>query len=103
MLKSMLAAALAFPLIFSTPTFAQENEPSHSDAILDAVLDSDIRKEDRVRDKYRHPVETLKFFQVEPDMIVGVYTGGRLVHAYPCSLSRRRRKIYCCRSRPQFI
>ena len=29
------------------------------------------RAEDRARDQWRHPVETVMFFEVEPDMKVG--------------------------------
>ena len=44
-----------------------------SDPAMDAVLASDIRKDDKARDKYRHPKETLSFFQVKPNMVVVDY------------------------------
>lgn len=34
------------------------------------------RAEDRARDQWRHPVETMMFFEVEPDMKVGEYAPG---------------------------
>lgn len=41
-----------------------------------SVLKSDIRDDDRARDKYRHPKETLDFFGITPDMTVGEYSPG---------------------------
>jgi len=43
---------------------------------IDAVLAAHIRDEDRARDQYRHPKETLTFFQVEPGMTVAEYAPG---------------------------
>jgi len=40
---------------------------------LDTVLAADIRGEDKVRDKFRNPKQTLEFFQVKPDMVVAEY------------------------------
>ncbi len=41
------------------------------DPILRAVHHNpDRRQEDRARDRYRHPVETLRFFGIRPDMVV---------------------------------
>lgn len=37
---------------------------------LVAVLDDPRRDEDRARDEYRHPLETLEFFGIAPDMTV---------------------------------
>ncbi|GAB4532218.1 MAG: class I SAM-dependent methyltransferase [Amphiplicatus sp.] len=47
-------------------------------AVLDAVVDSAHRsEEERARDQYRHPRETLLFFGAEPDMtIVEIWPGG---------------------------
>lgn len=44
-----------------------------ADPAMDAVLASDIRNDDKARDKYRHPKETLAFFQVKPNMVVVDY------------------------------
>jgi predicted methyltransferase len=43
------------------------------DTAMDTALASDIRKDDKARDKYRHPKETLAFFQVKQGMIVVDY------------------------------
>lgn len=40
---------------------------------MDAALAMENRGEDRARDQYRHPAETLAFFQVEPGMTVVDY------------------------------
>lgn len=47
-------------------------------ALLDAVLAGDQRSaEERARDRFRHPGQTLQFFGVEPDMtVVEVWPGG---------------------------
>lgn len=64
------AAALAAPLAASPgPATAQQ---AVSPALA-AVLADARRAEDRARDQYRHPGETLAFFQVEPGMTVVDY------------------------------
>lgn len=40
------------------------------------VLAADFRAEDRARDRYRHPAETLDFFRVEPGMTVAEFGPG---------------------------
>jgi predicted methyltransferase len=45
-------------------------------ALLELAAASPVRKSDRARDSYRHPVETLSFFGVRPDMKVGEYAPG---------------------------
>lgn len=45
-------------------------------APLEAVAANPLRKDDRVRDQYRRPVETLEFFRIRPDMKVGEYAPG---------------------------
>jgi predicted methyltransferase len=48
------------------------------DSALTAVVDSSSRPADEVaRDKYRHPLETLTFFGIKPDMtVVEIWPGG---------------------------
>ena len=65
---AIAALALAVPAVghaHSTP-----------DPALAAALASASRADDRARDQYRHPAETLEFFGVEPDMKVGEYAPG---------------------------
>ena len=67
-----LAAALA-----TAPTAATAEAHMEADApTLEEVLAMDHRDNDRARDQYRRPVETLAFFQVEPDMTVAEYGPG---------------------------
>ena len=65
------AAALAT----TAPSFA-DGHGMHSEDALAAAIASDIRADDRARDAYRHPAETLTFFGIEPDMKVGEYAPG---------------------------
>ena len=50
-------------LVFTWPVSADENS-------LATILQSSHRGESSLRDKYRHPKETLDFFQVTKDMVV---------------------------------
>lgn len=43
---------------------------------LSAAINHPTRKDDKARDQYRHPAETLAFFHVGPDMKVGEYAPG---------------------------
>lgn len=65
-LISASAASLALFAI-AMPSQAHDHPALPS---LEAVLDSDLRGDDGERDKYRHPAETLNFFQVEPTQTV---------------------------------
>jgi predicted methyltransferase len=57
------------------PATAQDANPVASEAnpALAAVLAHERRVEDRARDRWRHPAETLAFFRVEPGMTVVDY------------------------------
>lgn len=60
---------------FAVPAAAD----AHSEAAaptLDEVLAHERRDNDRARDQYRRPAETLAFFQVEADMTVAEYGPG---------------------------
>ena len=63
----MLAAALAALAVSPVPAVAQ------STAALEQVLGHERRADDRARDTWRHPAETLAFFQIEPGMTVVDY------------------------------
>ena len=63
----MLAAALAVLAVSPVPAVAQ------STAALEQTLAHERRADDRARDKWRHPAETLAFFQIEPGMTVVDY------------------------------
>jgi len=46
------------------------------EALLELAAASPLRKDDRARDGARHPVETMAFFGIRPDMKVGEYAPG---------------------------
>jgi predicted methyltransferase len=76
--------ALITTLALTTATHAAE--PADNSAALNRAIES-RSEEERARDAFRHPVETLTFFQVEPGMTVaeilpgsGWYT--RILAAY---------------------
>jgi predicted methyltransferase len=78
-MKKIIALALAatfvsgalIQTIHAAP--AQKSTAPVADTAMDAVLAADIRKDDKARDKYRHPKETLAFFQVKQGMTVVDY------------------------------
>ncbi|APG62872.1 methyltransferase [Sphingorhabdus lutea] len=82
MKKSLtLSAALLAASAFVAPAMAEhhgDKEAVHEqlESPLDPILASDIRKDDMARDKYRHPKDTLVFFDIRPDMKVGEYAPG---------------------------
>lgn len=60
---------LALTLLLSTSALA--------DAIVDAVSDASRPNEQKVRDEYRHPQQTLRFFGIQADMtVVEIWPGG---------------------------
>ena len=80
-MRNLLAACAA--LAFAAPAAADhhmEGQAHHAMAAdhahhmaLNAALAMDNRAEDRARDQYRHPFETLDFFGVRPGMTVVDY------------------------------
>lgn len=71
---SMAALAAASALTVSAPAAADDHAASAPS--LDQVLAHERRADDRARDQYRHPAETLAFFQIEPTMTVAEYGPG---------------------------
>ena len=65
-----LIAAAATALLAS-PLAADDHVPT-----IGEVLEADLRADDRARDQYRHPEETLAFFGVEPTMTVAEFGPG---------------------------
>lgn len=61
-MRILASLAAVAALALSAPAFA--------DPALDQVLASSHRDADRLRDQYRHPAETLAFFDVRPGMTV---------------------------------
>lgn len=74
---SSLLALMAAPAIAQTGGKAQSSEAcTGCQAQLEKVAANPLRKDDRARDAARHPVETLSFFRVGPQMKVGEYAPG---------------------------
>lgn len=74
----LLLAGVALPLL---PLAARPAKPDSSSvtaagAIADAVAAPSRTPANIARDKYRHPAETLRFFEVEPDQTVVEYSPG---------------------------
>ena len=64
---SIAALAGVAALTLALPVAADDHKAAPS---MEEVLASDLRDNDRARDKYRNPAETLEFFGVEPTMTV---------------------------------
>lgn len=70
-------AALALTGLAPASATSPKAQPcAECKAGLEAAVASPLRAEDKARDVYRHPVETLSFFGVEPGMKVGEYAPG---------------------------
>ncbi len=75
----LLASALALSACDASVKIESsetETETTAENAKLTEVLASDIRAEDKARDEFRNPAETLSFFQVEPTHTVIEYAPG---------------------------
>lgn len=70
MRKSVFAA---FAVTAMMATAAPAHDPAKTVAAAEAALAMDNRADDRARDQYRNPAETLEFFHVEPGMTVVDY------------------------------
>ena len=74
-----LATTLALLATVAVPVavFAQGRTTSAKAVVADpAIYDAALRADDRARDAFRHPAQTLAFFQVRPDMTVVEYMPG---------------------------
>lgn len=68
MFKHVLKVAVSLSLLSSAPVFA--------DAIIDAVSSENRPVEQKIRDEYRKPQQTLRFFDVQADMAVAEISPG---------------------------
>ena len=66
-----LFLAAAATAMLATPLAADDHVMT-----IDEVLAADMRDDDRARDQYRNPAETLEFFGVEPAMTVAEFGPG---------------------------
>jgi len=81
MTKKIIFAGVATALLatVAVPAVAKHHAKDgamHSDASLIAAIKHDRRKDDKVRDVYRNPAETLAFFQIKPTHTVAEYGPG---------------------------
>lgn len=80
MKRITIAMASGLALAACTPSEtapeAETTEAAAENAKLAEVLASDIRADDKARDEFRHPAQTLAFFQVEPTHTVIEYAPG---------------------------
>lgn len=72
-------------------------------AALDRILASDHRSaENRARDRYRHPKETLQFFGIRPDMtVIEVWPGAGWYTEILAPLLRDRGQLYAVQLDPE--
>ena len=70
--KSLLLLMLGF---FATTSLVARAE-TQDDRLKEVIAGSHRSEENKARDKYRHPLETLTFFGIRPDMtVVEIYPG----------------------------
>lgn len=74
--SSMLGILAAPVAATAAETPAEAEVCEGCEALLELAAANPLRKDDRGRDTYRHPVETLSFFRVGPQMKVGEYAPG---------------------------
>jgi predicted methyltransferase len=64
-----------FALTLASPAHAEQT-PANSDRLKEIAAGDHRSAENKARDQYRHPVETLTFFGIRPDMtVVEIYPG----------------------------
>lgn len=97
-MRSQLLTAAAFCLAcaLSGPAAAEANkEQSGNPAIAAAVAQPGRSEANRARDKYRHPVETLQFFEVKPtDTVVEIWPGRGWYSEILGPLTQEKGKLY---------
>jgi predicted methyltransferase len=79
MKKLLIASASLAMLGMAVPAAANHHEKAGAemtDASLQAILAHERRADDKARDGYRHPAQTLNFFGVKPEQTVVEYGPG---------------------------
>ena len=76
--KLMIGALTALGMVAAMPVHAQNQEEDgvQNDNSLRAVVMHERRAEDKARDKYRNPSQTISFFGIEPEHTVVEYVPG---------------------------
>lgn len=76
-LLTALIAGIALPAVAQAQATATASDTAVSAPIAAAVADSRRKENNRARDQYRHPAETLSFFGIQPDQtVVEIWPGG---------------------------
>jgi predicted methyltransferase len=79
-MKKLLMASAALAMLGAAVPAAANHHEKHgaamTDATLQAILNHERRADDKARDVYRHPAETLSFFGVKPGQTVVEYGPG---------------------------
>jgi predicted methyltransferase len=75
-LPILTALLMASPATADAPAGGKAMTAAAVNPALAAAIADPLRKEDRTRDVWRKPAETLSFFQVGPEMKVGEYAPG---------------------------
>ncbi len=79
-IAAVMAAHPAFAAQTKTPAHkhnaAEMAEHKAHQARLAAILNDPARAADAKRDVYRHPAQTIEFFRIHPDHVVGEYAPG---------------------------
>ncbi len=72
-MRPITVAFAALVAGFAAPAIAQAPSPEATSGAMEGALAQDNRSEDRARDEWRHPAQTLAFFRVQPGMTVADY------------------------------
>jgi len=80
MMRKLLLTTAGLALMGATaPAFANDQSKAGvemKEANLRTIIQHERRADDSARDQYRHPLETLMFFGVKPEMTVAEYVPG---------------------------
>ena len=75
-MKKLLFAAAIGTMTLATPALADGHGEHDTRAALEQAVAAEWRGEQRERDQYRNPVETIEFFRIKPGMTVADYVPG---------------------------
>ncbi|WP_299806851.1 methyltransferase [uncultured Shewanella sp.] len=78
MKKTMLAASVLLASTCSLSLSTMVNAHNHENTALETAVSSDFRQaKNSARDQYRHPEQTLSFFEIKPsDTVIELWPGG---------------------------
>src|SRR5579875_4162494 len=95
---AIVVAGCVFISLFTArpPARAETSRKESGKAALEAAINNPARSPaDRARDRYRHPLQTLQFFGIKPDMtVVEIWPGGGWYTAILAPYLREHGKLY---------